>query len=81
MAAAPPTCSICDNPLPTDGPELRHRPFCSSRCKLVDLSRWLGEEYRVAGPRAGDGAELDPETAEALEGFDLMAALNEEDLS
>lgn len=81
MAAAPPTCSICDNPLPTGGPELKHRPFCSSRCKLVDLSRWLGEEYRVAGPIVGDGAELDPEAAEALEGFDLLGALNEEDLS
>jgi uncharacterized protein len=23
------------------------RPFCSERCKLADLGRWLGEEYRV----------------------------------
>ena len=22
-------------------------PFCSKRCKLVDLGKWLGEEYRV----------------------------------
>jgi endogenous inhibitor of DNA gyrase (YacG/DUF329 family) len=22
-------------------------PFCSHRCQLVDLGRWLGEEYRV----------------------------------
>jgi endogenous inhibitor of DNA gyrase (YacG/DUF329 family) len=22
-------------------------PFCSERCRLVDLGRWLGEEYRV----------------------------------
>jgi uncharacterized protein len=27
-------------------------PFCSERCKLIDLGKWLGEEYRVpAGPR------------------------------
>jgi endogenous inhibitor of DNA gyrase (YacG/DUF329 family) len=23
-------------------------PFCSERCQLVDLGRWLGEEYRIA---------------------------------
>jgi endogenous inhibitor of DNA gyrase (YacG/DUF329 family) len=22
-------------------------PFCSSRCRLIDLGRWLGEKYRV----------------------------------
>jgi len=25
-------------------------PFCSERCKLVDLGRWLGEEYRLSSP-------------------------------
>jgi endogenous inhibitor of DNA gyrase (YacG/DUF329 family) len=32
-------------------------PFCSERCHLVDLGRWLGEEYRVPGPTAADGGE------------------------
>ena len=27
--------------------ENRFFPFCSERCKLVDLGKWLGEEYRV----------------------------------
>ena len=22
-------------------------PFCSERCYMIDLGRWLGEEYRV----------------------------------
>jgi uncharacterized protein len=22
-------------------------PFCSERCRLIDLGKWLGEEYRV----------------------------------
>jgi endogenous inhibitor of DNA gyrase (YacG/DUF329 family) len=22
-------------------------PFCSERCRLLDLGKWLGEEYRV----------------------------------
>ncbi len=35
-------------------------PFCSSRCKMVDLGRWLGEEYRISEPlRADDFGALD----------------------
>ena len=33
------------------------RPFCSERCKLADLGRWLSEDYRVPGderPPEGD---------------------------
>ena len=26
------------------------RPFCSERCKLIDLGAWANEEYRVPGP-------------------------------
>lgn len=26
------------------------RPFCSPRCKLADLDRWLSGSYRVPGP-------------------------------
>jgi len=26
------------------------RPFCSERCRMADLGRWLGGDYRVAGP-------------------------------
>ncbi|WP_455175683.1 DNA gyrase inhibitor YacG [Azospirillum largimobile] len=28
------------------------RPFCSKRCADIDLSRWLGEGYRIPGPEA-----------------------------
>ncbi len=27
--------------------EVPERPFCSRRCRLVDLGRWLNEDYRV----------------------------------
>jgi uncharacterized protein len=27
----------------------RYRPFCSERCKLIDLGAWATERYRVAG--------------------------------
>ncbi len=36
------------------------RPFCSERCKLADLGRWLSEEYRIPGeplPPDDEGAE------------------------
>lgn len=29
-------------------------PFCSERCRLVDLSRWLDEGYRVPANMLGD---------------------------
>jgi len=32
-------------------------PFCSEHCHLVDLGRWLGEEYRIPGPPLPDVAE------------------------
>ena len=34
-------------------------PFCSDRCKLIDLGRWLGETYRV--PAVTQEAEDSPE--------------------
>ena len=38
-----------------------HRPFCSPRCKLIDLGRWLDEEYRISRPLTLD----DPEATDA----------------
>jgi uncharacterized protein len=32
----------------------RFRPFCSERCKLIDLGKWASEEYRVAQPADKD---------------------------
>jgi uncharacterized protein len=28
-------------------PENPYRPFCSERCKLIDLGAWATEKYRV----------------------------------
>jgi endogenous inhibitor of DNA gyrase (YacG/DUF329 family) len=30
-------------------PENPWRPFCSERCKMIDLGAWASEDYRVAG--------------------------------
>lgn len=41
-------CPVCKSPLPAG--EDRHAPFCSARCRMVDLGRWLGGDYAVPGP-------------------------------
>ncbi len=28
-----------------------NRPFCSERCRLLDLGAWANEEYRVPGEK------------------------------
>ena len=37
-------------------------PFCSDRCKTIDLGKWLSEEYRV--PVEGDIEDEDLEPSE-----------------
>ncbi len=38
-------CPACHQPLSIQGNA--YRPFCSERCRLVDLNAWLTEQYRV----------------------------------
>jgi uncharacterized protein len=37
-----PACPTCGKPAATE-----HRPFCSKRCRYIDLGRWLRGVYRV----------------------------------
>jgi len=37
-------------------------PFCSKRCKLVDLGQWFNEEHRLPGEHAADDKEDNDET-------------------
>ena len=39
-------CPPCATPVEWI-PENRYRPFCSERCKLIDLGAWATESYRV----------------------------------
>jgi endogenous inhibitor of DNA gyrase (YacG/DUF329 family) len=39
-------------------PENRWRPFCSERCRTIDLGAWASESYRIPEPAAKDD-ELD----------------------
>ena len=43
-------CPNCGKPVEwQDNP---YRPFCSEHCKLIDLSRWVNDEYSVPGEAA-----------------------------
>lgn len=41
-------------------PENLWRPFCSERCKMIDLGAWASESYRVPG-EAGEPEDDAPE--------------------
>ncbi len=44
-------CPRCGAPVEWSGAN-RFRPFCSERCKLIDLGAWASERYRIAVPDA-----------------------------
>jgi hypothetical protein len=44
-------CPTCGKPVAWE-PEQKWRPFCSERCKLIDLGEWLTEEKRIPGEPA-----------------------------
>ncbi|MFM9058637.1 MAG: DNA gyrase inhibitor YacG [Planctomycetaceae bacterium] len=52
-----PKCPVCDAAV--DLQKTPTVPFCSDRCRLIDLGRWLDEGYSVRVPRgpAGDDAD------------------------
>jgi endogenous inhibitor of DNA gyrase (YacG/DUF329 family) len=58
-------CPICDKEA-ARRPANRAFPFCSDRCRLVDLGKWLGEAYRV--PVGGGRGEDEDEDGLAVPG-------------
>ncbi|HEX4227504.1 MAG TPA: DNA gyrase inhibitor YacG [Bryobacteraceae bacterium] len=57
-------CPICKKEVAWDGPNM---PFCSDRCRLIDLGNWATEKYTIPGGRPSDLEEEsdylpDPET-------------------
>jgi uncharacterized protein len=41
-------CPVCEKPTKWEGNP--NRPFCSERCRIIDLGRWASEEYSVSVP-------------------------------
>ncbi|MBI5514534.1 MAG: DNA gyrase inhibitor YacG [Deltaproteobacteria bacterium] len=41
-------CPICRRPVALGRPQNPDAPFCSPRCRTVDLGRWLDGAYAIA---------------------------------
>ncbi len=52
------SCPRCGAPVRW-GAESPFRPFCSERCKMIDLGAWASEEYRVAVKGEDDDTDAD----------------------
>jgi len=60
MATLSVKCPRCGKITPYRGnPD---RPFCSEKCRLVDLGRWANEEYRVPGAATPGNQEPSEDT-------------------
>lgn len=51
-------CPTCRTIILIDSAEV---PFCSDRCRLLDLGKWASGDYRISSPI------LDPDLLEELE--------------
>ena len=55
-------CPICEKQVKfKDNP---FRPFCSERCKLVDLEHWFEGSYIIKGEVDESGKEKDEKSSE-----------------
>lgn len=47
-------------------PAFPDRPFCSKRCKLIDLGEWASEGHKIAGEPVMDEGLLEDREGEGL---------------
>lgn len=57
------SCPFCHSPLPVNFTG-KEAPFCSARCKMLDLGAWASERYRIPIEKEG---EAPPSRSEAAE--------------
>ena len=58
-------CPTCEKPVEWK-PENAYRPFCSERCKLIDLGAWADESHRIPDNSAQDFTEHTPQQNDEL---------------
>ena len=51
-------CPICKKSVKLGDPEM---PFCSERCRDIDLGKWASEEYRVPVVNQNAPIVVDPD--------------------
>lgn len=54
------SCPICNNATILDDSNL-FRPFCSERCQLIDLGKWVDEKYSITDKSSVDDEQIYPE--------------------
>lgn len=54
-------CPRCKQPVRWDE-NARWKPFCSERCRLIDLGAWLAEEHVIPGPPVDPASDQGDET-------------------
>lgn len=64
MSAKTILCPTCKKPVDVSGKDF---PFCSDRCRLLDLGKWASGDYKVSSPI------LDPDLLEEVEQAQLDA--------
>jgi len=52
-------CPTCGARVPWT-PASRFRPFCSERCKTIDLGAWANESYRIPAVEHDEDDEVPP---------------------
>jgi uncharacterized protein len=52
-------CPQCGAPVKWEAAS-KYRPFCSQRCRQLDLGAWASEEYRVAADAPPDDDQETP---------------------
>ncbi len=55
-----PRCPTCDQTVRLQA-DSKFLPFCSERCQLIDLGRWLSEENSIVVDRSQEDEQLDPQ--------------------
>ena len=51
-------CPTCRRPVEWSEASV-YRPFCSDRCRLIDLGAWLTEKHKIPDESSAEGTEAE----------------------
>ncbi len=53
------SCPICKKPVKKSDPDF---PFCSERCRTIDLGKWASGQYVISSPLKDTAEEFEQES-------------------